>query len=197
MLEPGIFLYLAGELTPLWLATERVLEEQNIAPPFWAFAWPGAEALARHVTRNPELVAGKTVLDFAAGCGLAAIACAKAGAASVAAAEIDELACAAISMNAAENGVFVEVLAEDVTAQACRWDVVLAGDVFYEAPMTRKILPWLRDCARTAAVIVGDPARAYTPKEGVEEIAAYEVPTLLELEDTQARVVRVLKVLQD
>jgi predicted nicotinamide N-methyase len=188
-------LYLAGALTPLWLATEAFLDEKNIAPPFWAFAWPGAEALARHVTRNPALVAGKTVLDFAAGCGLAAIACAKAGAVA-AASEIDDLACAAIGMNAALNGVAVEILAEDVTAQACRWDVVLAGDVFYEAPMTRKILPWLRDCARTAVVIVGDPARAYTPSDGVEELARYEVPTLLELEDRESRVVRVLQLLR-
>lgn len=189
-------MYLAGELTPLWLATEGFLEEQNIAPPFWAFAWPGAEALARHVTLHPELVAGKRVLDFAAGCGLAAIACARAGAASVAASEIDRLACAAIGMNAAANGVAVEILAEDVTECDCRWDVVLAGDVFYEAPMTGKIWPWLRDCARTASVIVGDPARAYAPKEGILEIGRYEVPTLLELEDTESRVVRVLRVLE-
>jgi predicted nicotinamide N-methyase len=134
------------------------------------------------------------VLDFAAGCGLAGIAAAQAGA-IVEAADIDGFARAAISLNAAANAVAVRVLEEDVVGSACRWDVLIAGDVFYEAPMTRHIWPWLRDCARRAEVIVADPGRAYAPKEGVEEVARYVVPTSRELEEGESRVVRVLRVL--
>ena len=51
------------------------------------------------------MVAGRRVLDFAAGCGIAAIACALAGAATVEAGEIEPLAGVAIHLNAALNGV--------------------------------------------------------------------------------------------
>ncbi len=186
---PEIRLYLATEITPLWQASEAFLDANNIAPPFWAFAWPGSEALARYVTDHPELVAGRNVLDFAAGCGLAAIAAAKAGAASVEAAEIDPLACAAIALNAAENDCSIEVLQADVVGSPCRWDVILTGDVCYEAPMTRHILPWLRECARTATVIVADPGRAYVPKDGYRALDRTLVPTTLELEDSEVRLV--------
>ena len=104
-LVPEITLHLASEITPIWQATEAWLAEHNVEPPFWAFAWPGGQALARHVLDHPSCVAGRRVLDFAAGCGIAAIACALAGAASVEAAEIDPLARAAIALNAAANGV--------------------------------------------------------------------------------------------
>ncbi len=187
-------MHLAGELTPLWQATESTLQLNNLPPPFWAFAWPGAEALAVFIAAAPGAWAGRRVLDFAAGCGLAGIAAALAGAV-VEAADIDGFARAAIGVNAAANGVGVRVLAEDAVGAACRWDVVMAGDVFYEAMMTRHIWPWLRDCARVAEVIVADPGRAYAPKAGVEEIARYVVPTSRELEDGDERVVRVLRVL--
>jgi predicted nicotinamide N-methyase len=192
-LSPGIKLHLAAVLTPLWQATEGFLHAHNIAPPFWAFAWPGAEALAVYIAANPGAWAGQRVLDFAAGCGLAGIAAAQAGAV-VEAAEIDQLARTAIAMNAAANGAPVRVLQEDVVGGPCRWDVIIAGDVFYEAPMTRHILPWLRSCARTADVIVADPGRAYAPADGMDPIARMTVPTSRELEDGDSRVVRLLRV---
>ena len=186
---PEIKLYLATEITPLWQASEAFLEANNISPPFWAFAWPGSEALARYVTDHKRLVAGKKLLDFASGCGLAAIAAARSGAAEVEAAEIDPLAWSAIAVNAEENHCSVKVLEGDVVGAPCRWDVILTGDVCYEAPMTRHILPWLRDCARTATVIIADPGRAYMPKEGYVALHRVEVPTTLELEDSHARLV--------
>jgi predicted nicotinamide N-methyase len=167
----------------------------NIAPPFWAFAWPGAEALALHISAHPNLVAQRKVLDFAAGCGLSAIAAARAGAIT-SAAEIDPLARAAIRLNAATNNVTVDVLEDDVTGAECRWDVILAGDVFYEAPMTNHILPWLRNCAKTATVIIADPGRAYTPTTGLEPLATYTIPTSLALEDRTQRTVRVARLLK-
>jgi predicted nicotinamide N-methyase len=186
-LVPEIALFLASEITPIWQASEDWLRAQNIEPPFWAFAWPGGQALARHVLDHPETVAGKRVLDFAAGGGIAAIACAMAGAASVQAAEIDPLAVASIRLNAAENGVAVEAMGEDVVGSACRWDLILCGDVCYEAPMTLHILPWLEAMAAQAIVWVADPGRAYLPRSGLTAFADYKVATSLELEDRTER----------
>ena len=182
-LVPEIVLHLADEITPIWQATEAWLAENNVDPPFWAFAWPGGQALARHVLDYPSVAAGRRVLDFAAGCGLAAIACARAGAASVEAAEIDPLARAAIALNAAANDVAVAVLVGDVVGADCRWDLILCGDVCYEAPMTGRILPWLRRMAAQAEVWIADPGRAYLPDDGLAAFASYRVPTSLELED--------------
>jgi predicted nicotinamide N-methyase len=186
-LVPDIKLYLATEITPLWQASETFLDAHNMAPPFWAFAWPGSEILARYITDHKESFAGKRVLDFAAGCGLAGIAAAQAGAFSVMAAEIDPLAGAAIGLNAALNNVEIEVFVGDVTGAENRWDVILCGDVCYEAPMTRHILPWLRRMADGAEVYLAEPGRAYAPKDGVDEVARYVVPVSLELEDRESR----------
>ena len=185
-LVPEIALRLATEITPIWQATEDWLAEKNIEPPFWAFAWPGGQALARHVLDHPATVAGRRVLDFAAGGGITAIACARAGA-IVQAAEIDPLAIAAIRLNAAANGVTVATAQGDVVGALCRWDLILCGDVCYEAPMTAHILPWLRTMARTAQVWVADPGRAYLPRDGLTAFATYRVPTSLELEDRTQR----------
>jgi predicted nicotinamide N-methyase len=185
-LVPEIALHLATEITPIWQATEDWLAQRNIAPPFWAFAWPGSQALARYVLDSPTRVAGRRVLDFAAGGGLAAIACAMAGAASVEAAEIDPMALAAITANAALNQVAI-AQAGDVVGRDSAWDLIMCGDVCYEAPMTAHILPWLRVMARTAEVWIADPGRAYLPKTGMVEFARYVVPTSTELEDRPTR----------
>jgi len=193
-LRPDISLRLATELTPLWQATEDFLAAHNLPPPFWAFAWPGAEALAAHIAADPDLVRGRRVLDFAAGCGLAGIAAAIAGAASAEAAEIDPFAAAAITLNAADNFQVIEVSLGDIVGAACRWDVILCGDVCYEAPMTRHIMPWLHACAAAGATtIIADPARKYAPRTGHDRIAQYNVPVIRELEDSDNRTVDLLR----
>jgi predicted nicotinamide N-methyase len=186
-LLPELELYLATEITPIWQATEAWLAARALAPPFWAFAWPGRFAMARHLLDNPELCAGKRVLDFAAGGGLAALAAVRAGAARVDANEVDPLAMAAIAVNAAANGLKVGLLAGDIVGSAGDWELILAGDVCYEAPMTQHILPWLRGLARSAEVWVADPGRAYLPTDGMVSFASYDVPTTLELEDRTIR----------
>lgn len=187
---PEIPLLLASEITPIWQATEAWLAETGTEPPFWAFAWPGSIAMARHILDHPEIARGRRVLDFAAGCGLAAIACAKVGAANVEAAEIDELAIAAIHLNAALNDVTIAAACTDVVGAECRWDLILCGDVCYEAPMTGHILPWLRRMAERAEVWIADPGRAYLPREGLALFAEFTVPTSQELEDRAERIVR-------
>jgi predicted nicotinamide N-methyase len=189
-LVPELTLHLASEITPIWQATETWLREANIAPPFWAFAWAGGQAAARHLLDHPALAAGRRVLDFAAGGGIAALAAVRAGARTVEANDIDPLALAAIRLNAAANRLSVTPLEGDIIGSLCRWDLILAADVCYEAKMTDHILPWLRAMAGQAEVWIADPGRAYLPGQGLETVAEYNVPTTKELEDqTQRRTV--------
>ena len=188
-LVPEIRLHLATEITPIWQATEEVLARSALPPPFWAFAWAGGQALARYLLDHPEVVAGRSVLDFGAGSGLVAIAAARAGAACVLAAEIDHFAAAAIAANAALNGVTIAVTTAnglDTADPGC--EVVTAGDVCYERPMAERVTAWLRDLARRGGlVLLGDPGRAYLPSHGLHERARYLVPTSRELEDRESR----------
>jgi predicted nicotinamide N-methyase len=185
---PEVALWLATEVTPLWEATEDSLLQSNLPPPYWAFCWAGGQALTRTILDRPEWVAGKRVLDFAAGGGSAGIAAAMRGASHVECAEIDPFAIAAIEMNALANGVEVTALMDDIVGQANRWDVVVAGDVCYERTMTDHIWPWLtRLAADGALVLMADPGRAYLPKFGLMEMAKLTVPTSLDLEDRISR----------
>ena len=132
-LVPEVKLHLAHEAVPLWQKTEEELGEMGLPPPFWAFAWAGGQALARHVLDNPALVRGKRVVDLASGSGLVGLAAMKAGAASVLAADIDGFSLEAIRLNAALNGMEMEVTGDDLlAAPAPDCDVILVGDLFYE-----------------------------------------------------------------
>ncbi|MBL8673310.1 MAG: 50S ribosomal protein L11 methyltransferase, partial [Rhodospirillales bacterium] len=91
---PELRLWLAAEYLPIWQATEAWLEERNVDPPYWAFCWPGGQAMARYLLDNPALVAGLEVIDFAAGCGVASLAAMKAGAARATGNDIDPMAVA-------------------------------------------------------------------------------------------------------
>ena len=187
-LAPEIKLHLASAVTPLWHATEATLEAKQLPPPYWAFAWPGGQALARHLLDRPALVAGKSVLDFGAGSGLVAIAAAKAGAARSITAEIDPFAIAAMRLNAELNQVAIETEAGDIIGRDDGWDIILIGDMCYERPLAERLTPWLRQlAARGATVLLGDPGRAYLPKAGLTKIAEYAVPTSLDLEDRTIR----------
>jgi len=187
-LVPEIELHLASEIVPLWHATEVGMAKIQLPPPYWAFAWAGGQALARFLLDHPERARGKRALDFGAGSGLVAIAAARAGA-IVTAAEIDPYARAAIRLNAARNGVPVEIESSDVIGRAAApWRLVLVGDMCYERPLAERLTAWLRTLAREGAeVLLGDPGRAYLPKSDLEALARYDVPTTRELEDRESR----------
>ena len=187
-LVPEIRLHLATEILPLWNKTEDEIEKNGLPPPYWAFAWPGGQALARHILDHPDYVRGRRVLDIGAGSGLVAVAAAMAGAARSEAAEIDPFSLAAIAMNAEENGAAVEILGDDVIGTASRWDALLVGDMCYERPLAERLTTWLEACAQAGAlVLLGDPGRAYLPRTGLKEVARYRVPTSLDLEDRVER----------
>jgi predicted nicotinamide N-methyase len=181
-----ISLFQAAEPIELWEKTEESGAPQP--PPFWAFAWAGGQALARHVLDHPGLVAGRSVLDLATGSGLVAVAAARAGAAPVTANDIDPYSLAAAEANAIANDVEVALFEGDVLDTDPEAAVILAGDVFYSREMAARVLPFLRRAAgRGCLVLVGDPGRAYLPAEGLIERAAYDVPVIESLESVPFR----------
>lgn len=195
-LVPEITLHLATEVVPLWRKTEEELGAEGIPPPYWAFAWAGGQALARYVLDNPNIVRGKCVLDFGAGSGLVGLAAMKAGAARVLCADTDAFAIAAIELNAQANGAALSATAEDTIGRAGEWQVILAGDMCYERPLSERLLLWLTErAAAGVAVFLGDPGRSYFPKTGVEKLATYRVPTTRELEDREIRETSVYRLL--
>ena len=193
-LVPEIQLYLAVETVAIWEQTEEALGQLGLPPPFWAFAWSGGQALARYCLDNPGIIAGQRVLDFAAGGAVAGIAAMKAGAASVLACELDSFAITAMQANAGINAVDLQTRLGDLVGTDEGWDVVLAGDVFYEAGPARLIVAWLQDLARRGAtVLIGDPGRAFLPQDRLEILAEYTVPVTRDLEDLELRYAKVWK----
>jgi predicted nicotinamide N-methyase len=189
-LIPDISILVADEAVPLWHKTEEEIGQDGLPPPFWAFAWAGGQALGRYVLDHPDAVRGKTVLDLASGSGLVGIAAMKAGAASVAVADIDPFARIAAGLNAQHNGVTLTPVAHDLLAEPGdeRWDVILAGDIFYERDTAQRAFDFLsRHAARGTAVLIGDPGRSYLPKDKLAAMATYGVPVTRELEDAEIK----------
>jgi predicted nicotinamide N-methyase len=185
---PEIRLHLADEATALWQRTEDDLGVIGLPPPFWAFAWAGGQVLARYILDHPGVVAGRRVLDFAAGSGLVAIAAARAGAAWVEACDIDAFAVHAIALNAAANGVALTARLGDLVGLDEGWDVVLAGDISYERDMAAAATGWLRRLSqRGALVLIGDPGRSYLARDLLLALETYEVPVNRSLEDADTK----------
>jgi predicted nicotinamide N-methyase len=185
---PEIELHLAHEAHDLWLRTEEELDEIGLPPPFWAFAWAGGQGLARYILDNAEIVKGRRVLDFATGSGIVAIAAGMAGAAHIQASDIDPFCAEAVTLNAAHNAISVTFTAADLVGTDDGWDVVLAGDVFYDSAFAARLIPWFAALrARGATIIVGDPGRAYLPRELLHALATYEVPVSRQLEDSEIK----------
>lgn len=155
-LVPEIALLLATDPRGIF----QVAREAGHLPPFWAYAWPGGQALARHVLDQPALVAGRRVLDIGAGSGIIALAAARAGAAQVVAADIDPLSVMATAMNAGLNDLTVATCGEDLLDGTADADVVLAGDVAYESPLKERVEAFLGRARKSGAdVFIADRSR--------------------------------------
>ncbi len=173
---PGIRLHTATPKSGLYRLA--MADGSDLMPPYWAYPWAGGAVLARYLLDQPQEVAGKRVVDLGTGSGLVAIMAMKCAAAHVLAVDIDAKAIAAARLNAAANGVSIDVrlgdIVDDVPPAA---DVILAGDVFYDEALAERVLPFLRRC-RTAGldVLIGDPGRAPLPTGSLLPIADYAVP---------------------
>jgi predicted nicotinamide N-methyase len=185
-LVPEVSLYCAENAYDVWSLTDD--GDESAPMPFWSFPWAGGQALARYILDHPNVVAGRRVLDLAAGSGLVAIAAALAGATEVTANDIDPYAAVAQEMNAKANGVRITTVMGDLLDSETDADVVLAGDVCYERDLSDRMLAFLvRARGRGADVLMGDPGRTYLPRERLAEVASYDVPTTLVLEDQQTK----------
>jgi predicted nicotinamide N-methyase len=193
---PEITLRTGGLSMPLWQAAALTDQRPAVPPPYWAWAWAGGQALARHVLDQPDLVRGRRVADVGCGGGVVAIAAARAGATSVSAIDLETFAIEACRLNAAANDVTLELVEADPIGTDGGWEVVLVGDLWYEPELAARMAPWLRGlAARGAVILTGDPGRAHLPVVGLEELARYEVPTIEDLEDVTTKTVRVLRLL--
>ncbi|QGN47816.1 class I SAM-dependent methyltransferase [Micromonospora sp. WMMD558] len=173
---PEVRLHLAEDPI-VWWARMEAHAGRALPPPYWASVWAGGQALARHLLDHPELAAGRRVLDLATGSGLVGIAAALAGAAVVAN-DVDPYAVAAVTVNARVNRVAVRATGQDLLDTApTPVDLLVAGDVLYDAGMAARVLPFLRRAATAGAeVLVGDPGRGHRPPDGLVVVADYLVP---------------------
>ncbi len=166
-LVPEVRLHLLLPSSPLWRATPEEADEQGLRMPFWAFAWPGGQALARWLIDHPSVVAGRRVLDVGSGGAIEAIAAMTSGARSALCVDIDPVASIAARLNAMANGVILETMTVDplsVDAASFDCDVVLVGDLTFDVAITARLVPWLEaHHARGRTVLVGDAGRVALP----------------------------------
>lgn len=192
-LTPELKIWGAADYLEIWSATESTLAEKQLAPPFWAFAWAGGQALARLLLDDAPLSAGKRVIALAAGAGLEALAAAKSGAAAVTANDVDLAALAAASLNAELNNVRLTLdgadkLGPSSPSLAARFDLILVGDLFYELDLARRAWAALAKAHQDGAeILIGDPDRGRLPTAMLEPIATYDIPTPRDLEGVASR----------
>jgi len=121
-------------------------------PLYWVFCWASGQVLAELLLRQPQWVAGKRVLDFGCGSGVAAIAAAQAGASEVIACDIDLLAIQATRYNARLNDVELTIT-DDYFNVSGDIDLIIVADVLYD----KSNFIWLqRFVERAAQVLIAD-----------------------------------------
>lgn len=185
-LVPEIPLHLLNPKSPLGQLSEVELETSPFGNPYWAIAWSGSQAISRYILDQPNIVQGKRVIDFASGCGLAAIAAARSGASSVLANDIDPICEHATRLNAKLNEVLTPFTTDNLLLKGLPdTDVILAGDVCYEEPLATQVMLWLQNAVQAGiTVLLGDPGRTFLPKTQQKELKRYHAQTIQPWEDT-------------
>ena len=154
--------------------------------PYWAYAWPGGVALARHIHAHPgALGEPRSSWEIGAGSGLVTIAAARAGKGG-SAIDTDPLAFVASRLNAAANGVERRLMpilspphadlegfgpANSLTGTP----TILAGDVFYDEALARGVTAWFDRHGPGTTILIGDIGRAHLPRDRLEPLACYPV----------------------
>jgi predicted nicotinamide N-methyase len=182
---PGLRLHLSDDVLTLWHDVQLATGDRDAPIPFWAFAWGGGLALAHYVRDNPQVIAGKRILDLGSGSGLCAIAALKGGATSAVAVDVDPIAGVAITLNARANDVRLSVRQDDLLNEpAPDVDVILGGDLWYEQALGEKASAWLAGARQAGTrVWIGDPGRRYLAPDGLVKVGEYEVRSTTDLED--------------
>lgn len=190
-LVPELRVFAAVDELPLWLALDA--RGLGKSAPFFAVAWPGAQALARAIFDGVVDVRGRVVIDLGCGSGLAAVAAKACGAARVIATDVDEDALVCAALVAADNGVDVEVaLADAVDGDVCAdVDVVLAGDVVYNQAVGAAFARALAALAQQQkTVLVADSGRPFFDPGPLTLISERDVDVPVAVEGKGARRVR-------
>ena len=202
-LVPSLRAFFADDELPLWQALEEAVGAR-VSAPFFAVAWPGAQALARAIhdgAGNGGVdVVGRRVVDLGCGSGLAAVAAAVAGAARVVAVDNDVLALGATRLLARAHDVSVVTRCGDVTDAdfvagiADDADVILAGDVVYNAVVGEALAAAVRRWrAAGRTVIVADSGRPFFDAGDLVEFAAFDVEVPRAVEGVERRRVRLYR----
>lgn len=162
--------------------THPLAQWSMLNPHSWQAAWPGGQCLARYIKEHPEIVKGKTVVDFGCGSGIGAIASIIHGAKTAIANDIDPLAIVASQINAELNEVEIEVDNRDLLHRDPdpRWDVVLVGDALYTTELSSDVARWITKLIKNGVTIfIGDPGRSTISKQmygsNMEMVATYEL----------------------
>jgi len=175
-----------------WSQIDRGPFEDEVFP-YWLFAWGAGQAMARYLLDNPQSVSGKVICDIGTGCGLAAIAAAKSGAARVIATDVDPNALSSCTQNARLNDVSVTcVNTSGIPSEHI--DLVLASDLFFHWPENVSLLD-----ARTTpcdALVAAPDRRAYPLDEPIHAsllncLKKYDTRTVPSIERADIRTVSV------
>ncbi|XP_005093965.1 electron transfer flavoprotein beta subunit lysine methyltransferase [Aplysia californica] len=193
-LTPEVGLHLITPQCHLWRSPG---ESSPFDDPFWAFYWPGGQALTRYILDRPKCVQNKCVLDIGSGCGSAAIAAKMSGASHVLANDVDPVASVAIDLNMRENSVKLDINTKNLLSAkpSGAANVVLMGDMFYDPDFAQMIVWWLQHLSPDTTVLIGDPDRLpfvnHPMKKFLHLVADYELPQDCRLENnglTQGKV---------
>ncbi len=186
---PEIRAWNTGNLHDLWVIAGRM--DSRAPVPFWAIVWPGARALARYILDNKKDFKGLRVLDAGTGSGIAAVAAAKAGARATGM-DVDPLAVEMAERTARANRVRCEFIrgdAVDLDDDALsEYDMVIAGDVFYEERFAGQAIRLLRSAARLGLKnLAADVGRTFRPQTGFKLIRTMRIPVFREIEGIEYR----------
>ncbi|KAK5977748.1 Electron transfer flavoprotein subunit beta lysine methyltransferase [Trichostrongylus colubriformis] len=195
-LTPELALRLITESSPLWKAGPEMCP---FSDPYWAFYWPGGQAVTRYILDYSRLFSNANVLDFGCGCGSASIAASRAGA-NVMANDIDPNALVSTLINYRKNGVstqHTQFISENLLDPCqetslkqflkAKTSFIILGDMFYDVDFAEKLFCWLKRIKETTTVriLVGDPHRhplaeeqleRYTVKVQKQLLAEYQLP---------------------
>ncbi len=178
---PDIKLYLLNEDYPQEGLDHDTLLALMEEPSYWAFCWASGQVLAAHLLDRPEIVRGKSVLDFGAGSGVAAIAAALCGARQVVACDQDPLARTACTENARLNNATVQTV-QALPNNGGTFDVILVADVFYD----RENLGLLDQlCSLGGRLLIADSRLRNFSPPGFRSHGPYPSHTVPDLDESQ------------
>ncbi|CAK1547854.1 unnamed protein product [Leptosia nina] len=178
-LTPELVLRLVTPECPLW---NSPAEESPFKDPFWAFYWPGGQAVARYILDNGYIVKNQRILDVGCGCGAGALAAAKMSAKQIVANDIDPYAVRATIFNANLNNLFTETNTRNLIGKSCEnFDAILIGDMFYEEEFANYLFEWLSKLAeKKKMILIGDPGRhglTERRRSQMQLLAKYDLPS--------------------